>query len=598
MNPNNVGELVRKAEDDFQKGVTKLSEHVEFSLHDTLEKIYAYSQSVFMDGPKDSKNRDKPFFNIVTAAENIWYRATDIDRKNIRFKSTKTSNVLASMLATFKLRDWMRRHNFGVFLNDWGRCLSRYGSAVVKFLDKEDDLIAMVVPWNTLIIDAVDFDNNAVIEKLEMTPAQLRKHKEYDQDQVTNLIAALAPRKLGDGMHVDNKAEFVLLYEVHGELPLSYLTDNDDDSEEYVQQMHVVSFVARKDSSSNEYDDFTLYRGREKNPYMITHLIKEDGRALAKGAVENLFEAQWMVNHSMKAIKDQLDLSSKLIFQTADTNFVSRNVLKAIETGDILITKENMPITHIQNNANDITSLQNFGQQWKMLAQEITSTPDVLMGKNLPSGTAYRQAAIIQQESHSNFEIMTENKGLAIEDMMRNFVIPFLKTELDTTDEIAAVLDSMEMTRIDNMYIPKKARIEANRLKVEAVLNEQVPNVNEGQIAQDMKSSLTDLGDMRFFKPHDTKDITWKEVFKDFEWEVEVEVTDETTDKEAVMTTLSTVLQTIATNPLVLQDPNAKLLFSRILENTGTISSAELQPTPPSPMQPVGQKPQVGTGVS
>jgi nucleoside-diphosphate-sugar epimerase len=33
-------------------------------------------------------------------------------------------------------------------------------------------------------------------------------------------------------------------------------------------------------------------------------------------------KAQWMVNHSQKAIKDQLDLASKLIFQTADPKHV------------------------------------------------------------------------------------------------------------------------------------------------------------------------------------------------------------------------------------------------------------------------------------
>jgi hypothetical protein len=50
-------------------------------------------------------------------------------------------------------------------------------------------------------------------------------------------------------------------------------------------------------------------RARErKDPYMITHLIEEDGRTLSIGAVEYLFDAQWMQNHTVKNMKDLLDL--------------------------------------------------------------------------------------------------------------------------------------------------------------------------------------------------------------------------------------------------------------------------------------------------
>ena len=172
---------------------------------------------------------------------------------------------------------------------------------------------------------------------------------------------------------------FIEIYEVHGELPEQFLTDEDlkyDDESviEYVQQMHVVSFIKNKDG---EYENYCLYRGREKqDPYMITHLIEEDDRTLAIGSVEYLFDAQWMTNHSIKQWKDQLDLASKLIFQTSDANYVNRNVLTAIEQGDIMIHADNKPLTLINNQGHDITSVQNFIGQWKVLGQEISSTPD------------------------------------------------------------------------------------------------------------------------------------------------------------------------------------------------------------------------------
>jgi hypothetical protein len=102
---------------------------------------------------------------------------------------------------------------------------------------------------------------------------------------------------------------------------------------------------------------------------------------------------------------------------------------------------------------------------------------------------------------------------------------------------------------------------------------------------------LSQTGNQRFLAPSDVSTKTWAEAFKDLEWEVEVEVTGETSDKAAVLTTLTTVLQTVVANPQMLQDPNAKMLFNKILEQTGVVSPVEIneaaQPVNPS-FQPAG----------
>lgn len=613
-NKQSLGEIVRKAESDYIDGTTQLSKYVNFSMYENIEKINAYLNSKHLFGETDSKGREKPFFNIVNAAVNIWYRATDIDRKNIRIKSTKSSNRLAAFLATIHLRDWMRKANFGTVLNEWGRSLAKYGSSVLKFVEKDGELTTIVVPWTQLICDPIDFDNNIKIEILELTEAQLRKKEGYDKDAVEELCSSVAPRKTVGGQQKDTKSDYIKLYEVHGELPLSFLTDNDEDDDVYVQQMHVISFIGDGQKGKDAgYRDFTLVKGKEtKDPYFISHLIKEENRTQAIGAVEYLLESQWMINHNMKAIKDQLDLASKLIFQTSDSSFVGQNVLSAIDNGDIMIYQKDQPLTQIANSSHDISSLISFADQWRGLAQEITSTPDIMQGKNMPSGTAYRLGAILQQESHSNFEIMTENKGLAIEEMMRKYIIPFLKKKMDTADEIAATLEDYEITQIDTKFIENKTNEIVNS-KIKEIILSGLPVSAEDQMAMTqivqgkLKKGLAELGNDRYFVPSDVDDTTWKEMFKDLEWEVEVEITNESIDKDATLTTLTTVLQTVASNPMILNDPNAKMLFNKILENTGVVSTLELksaqsaQPTP-STMQPVvspvSQGGQVETGLT
>ena len=300
------------------------------------------------------------------------------------------------------------------------------------------------------------------------------------------------------------------------------------------------------------------------------------------------------MNHTVKSIKDQLDLASKLIFQTSDGNFVGQNALSAIETGDILIHAVNQPLTQLANSSHDITALLNMGSQWKQLANEITGISESMLGNTAPSGTAWRQVEALLQESHSLFELMTENKGLYLEEMLRRYVIPFIKKKMDTTEEVSATLESYDLNKIDKMYVKNEAVKRTNRELVRKVLNdEMVSPLNQEMMTQGnqmaIQDSLSTLGNERFFKPSDVDDRTWKEVFKDMKWDVVVDVTGESVDKDAI-TTLNTMLQTIARNPMILQDPNAKMLFNKILNETAIVSPLEISALPsPIQSQPVAQ---------
>lgn len=413
MEVKSISQLVREMEDLDTNGVTTSSKYVTQSMREDINTTEAYLNSKHISGDTDYLGREKPFFNIVVGARNIWFRATDIDCKNIKLRATKDEEMIEAFVATIKFQEWIKKQSFGQFLNDLGLSLASHGSTVSKFIERENELIAQVMDWNNIIVDPIDFENNVKIEKLWFTPSQLLKQKGYDKKKVKELLEQTETRETITGEQKDNKSGYIPVYEVHGELPLSLLTNNEKDDETFVQQIHVVSFLAKKDNK-DEYDEYTLYSGREKqDPYFITHLIKKDGQTYAGGAVKNLFEAQWMVNHSQKQIKDQLDLTSKIIFQTSDGAFVGQNMLSSIENGDILKHEINQPLTRLADNA-DITALQAYKADWQNVANQINGISESMQGESAPSGTAWRLVQAQLQESHSLFELMTENKGLAI----------------------------------------------------------------------------------------------------------------------------------------------------------------------------------------
>ena len=601
-----IHEIVRQKEDDYVSGPKQISKYVKFDQYENINKIDAYLNSKHITGDTDSQGREKTFFNIVVAAANIWFRATDIDRKNIRIKPTKGVQQILAFVASILLQNWMKKTAFGIFLNNWGRTLARYGSAVHKFVEKDGILHPLVIPWNRLICDPICFEGNPVIEKLEFTPAQLRKEKGYDPKMVKSLLTALETRKTLEGQQKDTEADYIAVYEAHGEFSQEIyrqskgLKVRERNKDIYFQQMHVVSFVKGKEKG--KFDDFTLYCGKEKDPYGITHLIEEDGRTQAIGSVEHLFDAQWMTNHSMKAIKDKLDLASKIIVQTADANFVGRNILSSIETGDILVHAANAPLTNVPNNSQDVSFLLAFANQWQAQGKEETATPDAMRSVRPPSGTPYSLEQLQVNEGYSLFEIMTENKQLAMEEMLREHIIPYLKKKMDNADEITATLEDYQITQIDSIYLPNEAIKRSNEKIKQDILNGKIvpPELQQMSIqaeTENLQGGLNAMGNQRFFKPSEIKDKTWKKLLKDFEWEVEVDI-PESHDKQATASALTSVFQTIVGMQGRPMTPDEKLVFNKLLNETSAVSPLELGTRPASPIgggsvagQPVMQQP-------
>lgn len=590
-----IGEVVRKAESDYVQGTTQISKYVQHSMYEVIETIYAYLNSTHISGKFDDQGREKPFFNIVIAAANIWMRATDIDRRNITVRATKQQDWIDAFLATVKLQEWMKKEKFGKFLNKWGRILSRYGSAIIKVVENSKGLHIKAMQWSRMIVDSVDFAANPKIEIIEITEAELWQRVQthgYSATEVASLCYALQERELADKRKKDTKPGFIRLYEVHGVFQKSLVTYNESDRNVFAQQMHVVSFVAKKNGRKTEYEDFTLYSGLEKkDPYRLTHLIEEDDRTLSIGAVEYLFESQWMQNDSVKSIKDQLELASKLIYQTTDPKFVGGNVLTDIEQGSIFVVGEGHSFSRIDNGSQDIVSQQNFAVQWKNLGNEMVGISEAMLGAQPKSGTAWRQVEALLEENYSLFEYMTENKGLHLEDLLREDIIPWIKKGLDTSDEVAAVLQQHDIDRIDALYLKNFSLKHVKRqIKRQVIDGEPItPEQQEVMIAEtqeELREALKKLGDQRFFKPSNIDDRTWKDQFENLEWELEIDITGEQRNVQQMLTTLNTALQLVV-QPGFDQNPKAKAIVGQILELTGAMSPVQFNALPSAEVQQV-----------
>ena len=581
-----VCEVVREMTQADTHGIVKLSKYVEFVQRERIDTTFAYLNSKHLSGDTDHMGREKPFKQIIIPVRNVVYRATDIDRKNITIGPDSNAQVITSLLASIKLQQWMKKQNFGQYLNDWGLDLSNHNATISKFVDKGDELICKVMNWDKMIVDPIDFYANPQIEKIDFTPADLKKQKNYDQEMVAELLENLTTRKTNDGQDKDDNNNYITVYEVHGEFPLSYITDNEADEDTYVQQMHVVCFQA-KDSEGKEYDEYTLYKGKEKvSPYEIDYLIKQEGVTYPGGVVQELEQAQWMTNHYEKLLKDKLD-GQKDIYQTNDDSFLGKNATTDIENGDVLnygIDKQ--PLTKINNEVN-IVPLQSAGAGWMALANLIGGISEAMI-TTPKAGTAWRSLQAQLQEAHSLFELMKQNKGLALIKNLTRHVIPFFKRQLDNTDEIIGALESYQVKQIDSMYLPAETNRRMNQKKKDVILSGEIytPEMemaDNEQVGQEVQGELQ--GNRRPIASIEGK--TWKEIFSDLNWEnLEIDVTGEGNDFEGNSETFKSILGFLANLQGRPMSPPEEMIFNKMLINTRIVSPLELSFTKQPNLQP------------
>ena len=605
---NSVASLVRRMETDFKSGTITRSKYVIDSPKQDLDIISAYLESRHLEGDNDFLTTDKPFYNTCVAKRNITFRATDIDRKNMKVKATKRADFLSAFLGSIHFQEWMKEADFGTFINNSGLIEASHNSVITKHVEKDGDLKSIVVPWDRILCDFINFDANPKVEILWFTPAELMMNDNYDQEAVEGLIEdSKTTRTTIDGQPKDAKADYIPVYEVHGNLSRATYKEskglevNDGDEKDFFQQMHAVSFVKKE----GKHNDYTLYSGKEKeDPYMLMALLPTvDGSISLDGSVKNNFNSQWMVNDTIIKMKDHLAIALKMFFQTADPNWQGKNNT-AVDNGSIFVHTTGNPLTQVNNTPNT-TAATAFEQLWEGQGNQNAGISEAMLGQHAPSGTAWRQVQALLQESHDLFQVMRQNKALCYERMLNKYHAPFIMKKMDTTKEIAATLDANQIKFIDSKYIPGEVVKRHNRQIIDEVLGGKIAQQpDDVAIKGEIQGELNELGNQRFIKPSEIKERRWKDVLKGFKFMFECDPTDESKDTQAVMATYDTALKFIIGLQGRQMNPIEEFLFNGLISQTGVLSPVELSnlnaKTPQLPMNPAapvtGGQQMVGAG--
>lgn len=542
-------------ESDYKDGTIEIVSGLSFSQYQTLRVIDFYSNSKYLLGNKYDNGKEKPFYNVVNTMVDTAVVATDIDTKDIVVEADNEESYDKSFLFNHEIQQWMKESDFAETLNEMGETRARYGGVVIKKCVETDGkdkgkMEVEVVDWKNLCTDPVSFKNGAKIEKHFLTPNDIRKKKDVwkNTTEAIDLYSKKGYTKV---------AERIEVWEAEGVFPVSYLEDeaefDGNDKEDYSLQHH---FFCVKGGKAVHL----FWEELKESQYKYLEWKRVAGRALGRGVVEEGDESQVWTNDAIQKEQSAMELAGKILLKT-NSKKIGNNVTTEYDNGSIITLEENKDINVINLLPPGILpEFQNLVEKWWSQYERATSSYSAVRGETPPSGQPYRLQALVSQAGSSHFDYRREEWGIFLKEVFYDWVFPYLQKKISKQHILASDFSPEELVKLDEAY----AKYNANQFAISKMLNGLIVSPEEyAMTLQEYMQSIGRGGKRRFLDIPDG-------YYKDMEAKLSINITGEQKNKQAVMESLTNVLQTVAMNPMILQDPNMSMIFNKILETSGS----------------------------
>ena len=259
-----------------------------------------------------------------------------------------------------------------------------------------------------------------------------------------------------------------------------------------------------------------------------------------------------------------MELASKVVLKT-NSKKARNNILTDVDNGHIFELEDGGDINVLNLTPSSLPELGNLVQRWDNQFERVSSTFNAITGEQMPSGTPYRQTAILNSEASSLFDYRREEAGIFVAELFYDWVIPYLVKKLKKQHILVSDFTDDELNRIDEGF----KKFKAKRSIIGKVLEGgNVSEVDYQEELANISKELSMTGNQRYIEVPEG-------YFDGIEYKVSVVTTGENRNKAAVLETLNTILVTVAKNPQILQDKVLMGIFKKIADVAG-VSPAEL----------------------
>ena len=527
---------------DFEEEV-EITEGYKFDMSDIINKIELYRASKFKSGDKDSQGNKKYFFNIINPQCGHATKNIDLDRKDIRVRAVEGKDRVKAMIYSAELKYWMRRENTGILLNKISENLPIYGSVVLKKVgDKIKYIPLKYLKFDPAISnkeDSFDIQSSYIIEEHHFQPAELLQMKEWNKDGINNTIENFRKGEEKD----------ITVYEYYSEFPNKELGIK---GKGYSLGVCMVAMTKSEVESKYDYQEVLFKKKLDKFPYKKVDYLSIEGRGLGLGIVEMLLDSQQRWNEMANQKASSMKISSKHLFQTRDTT-VESNIMTDLLNGDIL--KVNSEITPIANEERNLAAYRQEEANLLHTIRSLTNAFEVITGETLPSRTPFRLGAMMQQNAGKLFDFIRENLGMFLEETFKEWILPQFESKI-VKEHVFELFDHDTIQLIVEKDVNRR-------------LNEAIKKyvLFEGNYPQ--KDEVAMLKEQLMSQTEETQFVKIIDGYLNFEKTIDIDITGEKTNIAAEIETISNLLQLLAQNPQIQQNPDLMKLLRALADRSG-----------------------------
>jgi len=589
--PNAIVELVREARQNFVEEDIQVVEGLYWNLHNLLKRLHYYLLSMFMDGQTDENGNDKYFHNIINPRNAHASKNIDLDTKDILLTAESESGWFFSFLLRNEIRRWMDKNKFGQLLNRLSENLPKFGKVIwKKTKDKDGNIRIDEVDLRDCIFDQAansiyPKDNPMFIQRSVMAPWEIMdKVKAGDWERnaaiacihganskIDRFIKAEGSGSPSTTYSMTDTTPNIEVLEVWGFFPKTALDDllgeesevvmdEDQMEEREAEYVYAKIILGDLDRGSNtgevlaasevEIEDFAFKQ--------CDWHRKMPGRCLPVSNTELLLDLQVRMNELVYRFFSALRIGSLHLYQTRG-NTAYKNLMQDAQDGDVMETKH--PIEPISTELRAFNQYQAEMQNIEAQADRICNTVEVVTGESLPTNTPFRLGAQLGVSAQKIFDKVREDCGMFITEVFMDWILPEIIDDLSEEHVLEIIGSVDELRMFDEMY---RQYLLAQSVKDYVLEIGRLPTVEELEVveqtlAEELKNTDRKVQiEKKYFTIEKIKSMR-----------LSFDVTDERKNFLAQSETMSNLLQIIASNPAILQDPTAKTLIGSILEAKG-----------------------------
>jgi len=513
-----------------------------------------------------------PVKNITRPLLNVQYRTEDIDVKDVVLYVDDPDSYHLSFLVKKYYDDvFIPNNDLDTFFDEINESKVDYGAGLAKKMDQARP--ERVDLQSIAFCDQTDMMSAPIGLRHNFNPAELKDMEQVGWGNPKNgatmsideLVQLSQESKVDDKQTgVENKStgNYIEIYEVHGVLPESYLTDDINDEDSFLRQMHIVGFYKNKE---NEKRGIILFRKEEKeSPFKLHKRDEVYSRALGFGGAEELFESQVWTNNDVIRMNDMLDSASKTILKGIGTDLKSRypNGLADMDNLSIVEVGEGEDLGQVDTFPRNMQLFIQSVDQWETHAKNTASAQDPLLGKEAPSGTPFRAQERQVIEGKGIHEYRREKYARYLEEIHTDWIIPYIQKEITRGAKFLSQLTVDEMKFVIDATVKSKSK----EFAYEQMLSGEVVTAEQIDLYKDkVRRDLAEGGNKMFIE-------ILKGEFKDKPLRVKVSIAGSknlsgATDK------LVNIFRQIIANPQgfvqAMQIPEMAKTFNDILEFSG-----------------------------